>query len=230
MKTAVKKNVSGTLSFAPPEGAADSGSVEIYRPGDTVPYATLTATVSGGVLYRVYTAATVENLGRGYRARWQYAIGSRNYDRSVVFDVVASVLYPTVTGANGQAKLLDRYPILAGRLPPSESNYHDMIAIAWDDLDSMIRARALDPHSIVDPQPLEAVHLALTASYVARSYRPGSAATGVDWQAWAQDRIVEARELLDARLASIDWYDADQDLVPSSRELDRNQGAIRITR
>lgn len=221
LRPALRKATAGTLSFHVPEpGTIAAGpTVSVFNATGTpteVDGATATITQSGddatlSVVVPADSAVIAQN-GTNLRARWTCTVGTsvRVYDQ--LFDVRSSVLHQPIQSA---AQLAKYWPEVELRDFKGVARQNDLIARAWEDIFRMLETRGLDPHLIVDPQPLEAPLAALAASKIASNYQAGTAGTR-DWQAWAADRRQEAMTLLEAALVNLAFYDVDGNLTPTA--------------
>jgi hypothetical protein len=209
VKPALQLAVGGTLSFDVPEGAPASGTVVVkdYNGTTIVASTAATVTTAGGITTLSYAAgaAAAPLLGENYRAEWTYTVGSTPYTRPQLFDVVANVLYPTLS----TTKLTTVHArLLSGRFPAGVTSFANEIALAWGDVQKALRGYGKNPNKIIDPAPLEDAHAHFAAARIASSYQPGNATAG-EWQQWAEMRYQQARAALDLAMADL-AYDADQ--------------------
>lgn len=226
-RPAVEIDVGGTLSIDVAEsGTVSSATVTIYDENGTITSVDgATATIASAVLSYTVASGIVDAVGQ-YRARWAYVIGTATYRRDQVFDVARAVLRPTLSATR---LVSDYYGLLSQRTHPAGMTHATALTTAWAHLLAMIEAAGSNPHQVIDPRPLEATHAALAAWVLASNFTPGGSSSQ-DWQAWAEQRRIEAQTLLADALRHIDWYDASDDLIPSSDEQQTNRARRRLTR
>lgn len=216
MRPAIEIDVGGTLTLDVPEGAPSSATVTIFR-GTTVLVSETAAAVADSTLSCAIAPATASALGV-HLALWSYTVGSETYRRRQLFSVVAAILQPTLT----PERLTTYYAgLLTGRQHHAGMTHATAIATAWVHLMELVEAMgAENAHRLLDPAPLEPAHAALAAWIIARNFAPGSATTN-DWQAWAQERLGEARGLLEDALRRA-AYDANDDakITPGEARVD----------
>lgn len=223
VRPAIKLGVGGALSVDVAEpGALTACAVTIYDETNTAVVSAAAATAVGSRLTYSLSAGVVNALGQ-YRALWAYTANGVPCERQQLFDVVRSVLRPTLT----QAGLLDRYPLLAG--VGGRGSMQQAIDAAWVDVFEAVEAAGNRPNRIIDPRPLEAPHAAFAAYRFARNLEAGSAQTGGQWQAWALDCHAEAMSLLKSALQHL-AYDANDDGAVSPGEQQQNRTRKRLSR
>jgi len=223
-RPALKWNVGGVLVIEAAEpGVVSAPSVQVYDLRGEPVGAPLTPTVEGSRLRVTVPGASVTERGQ-YRAAWSYTVGGVEYDRQQLFDVVRSVLRPTLT----QEGLLMRYGLLAGTR--SRMTLSAAIEAAWGDVFDAIESGGSKPNLIIDPRPLEAAHAAMAAWRYALNLSSGSQQSGDDWQAWASERLAEGRQMLADALRHVDWYDANDDLIPDEPEREANRSQRLLSR
>jgi len=236
LRQTLLESVGGALTFSPQEsGTITSAHVDIFDSvGAQQIFAdsAVTITQASGDIPAQLSYSVAGNsvlsamLGENLRVLWTYAIGGATYRRNTTFDVAIAQIYPTLTTPQ---QLAQRYPILEGRDFLGDAKQQDLIGKAWEDLLNRIRGFGKNPNRLIDPSPLEPAHAALAASYVARSFRPGSSQS-VDWQEWALARADEAARLLNQSLANVLWYDRNENLIPTLDEQHVGLRSIRLTR
>lgn len=224
VRPALKLNVGGVLAVDVAEpGIVTGATVTIYDRRGLPVVANAPATVSGSRLSYAVAGNVADAVGT-WRAEWVYTAGGVPSERQQLFDVARSVLRPTLTTAG----LFSRYGLLSGMT--GRVSARDAIDAAWVDVFDAVEAAGSKPNLIIDPRPLETAHAAFAAWRYALNLRAGSAATGDEWQAWAEERYSEGKALLTSALEHLDWYDANDDLKPNDDELQANRGRRILTR
>lgn len=247
VRPAIEVDVGGTLTVDVAEaGVITAATVTIKDEKNAEAVTDASATVSGSRLSYTVASGAVDTIGywgparetdttrtglgrvdgrtSGYVAVWTYTIGGVARKRRQVFDVVRSVLRPTLT----PAALFGRYGLLqgiTGRITAQQA-----IDAAWVDVFEGLEASGVQPNLWIDPAGLEVVHAAFAAWRFASNLSTGSAQTGDAYQAWAADRLAEARMMLTDAARRVDFYDANDDLVPSAGEAHANRARRRLSR
>jgi hypothetical protein len=221
-------NVGGTLRFRPPEcDAADteptSGTVTIKRATDgadlPTPIVDAAATVDGSDLTVALSAGNCPDpltSGVLYRAVWAYVVDGKSYQGDQLYEVRRRVLKPTLT----IAELVRRLPASLAELDP-DADPVDAIGDAWDDVLDDLAEKGYEPDRVLDVDRLRRPHRSKTIANMAKGWGPS-------WKEWAIEREKEYRQDLDAALAGVGWYDADDSLTKAEDE--RKIPTVRLTR
>lgn len=219
-------DVGGTLTFECIEGTPTSPSITLYDETGTE-IGSGTPTISSSTLSYSVSAGLCDQTSDVYAALWTYTAAGVVRKRRTTWAVKARLAFHQLTSAR---LVSDYYPNLGSRYPAGVTSWDTAIDAAWREYQNWIRSRGLDPHRVMDTAPVEPVIAALAAHRIAVAYSFGSAASGSDWQAWAEARMVDASRLFAAMLASVGWYDEDESLVPDGGETHANHGVLTVTR
>lgn len=218
-------DVGGTITYEVVEGTPTPASVTVYdENGASIE--TPSVTISGTTLSATVAAGTVDAVADTYRARWQYTVSGVVYRRDQVFRVRASVAAHQLSATR---LVTEYYPILTARYPRGVSAFTTLINAAFVELAAVLRAKGLDIDRMLSFAPAEPALAALAAHRIAVNYGFGNDATSAHQQ-WAADRYAEYVTRLDRAIASWPWYDAGDDLLPGTGEVNAPIGILRLRR
>lgn len=224
-RPALLVDVGGVLTYEVIEGAPSSVSVSVYDEAGTLAV-TATPTISGATLSYTVGASVRDAVAENYRARWTYTAGGVTYRRDQPFAVKKHVL----THQLSWDRFVREYaPILKPRMG-SIASPADMIETSFAELLNLIRSIGRDPHRIMDASPLGPVLACIIMRRVAEQLSFGSPQSGDAFQQWAGAMAGRAAGLFTQAMASVDWYDEDEDLLPSADEAGVNVGAVSLSR
>lgn len=153
--------------------APSSGTVSIYDPSNTAIVNAAAVTVAGSIATYTVPAATLPaslSRGMGWRVEWTLTVASVSTVYRNSAGLVRSLLAPVITDADLFRRESGLNP--TGAAPISSlSTFQDKIDEAWVTLHGRLAGKGNLPHLIMEPTTLREVHLFLTLHLIFQDFR-----------------------------------------------------------